>query len=98
MMSISPQFGHGVRLAKKLLPSIQNAGHRPCVLDTLMRDSTRPYWKSNLPYVLIRPEVYWQVVLPLIGSGGHAEPGVGCLRTWITRLPAPSILALSLLV
>ncbi len=42
MMSISPQLGHGVLVSKKLLPSNQNAGHSPGVLDTLIRASTRP--------------------------------------------------------
>ena len=41
MMSISPQLGHGVPL-KKLAPSSQNAGQRPCVPDTLMFASTCP--------------------------------------------------------
>ena len=84
MMSISPLYGHG-RPVRKSAPIIQNAGHRPLPLGTLIRASTRPYWKVNLLPVFIRCEVYSP-------AAGGPPGGPRC-----TRCPAPSMLALLLL-
>src|SRR3954447_24587496 len=56
MMSPSPLYGHG-RPVRKSAPIIQNAGQKPWPFGTLMRASTRPYWKLNLLPVFIRCEV-----------------------------------------
>src|SRR5512133_2549529 len=83
--STSPEAGQPT--VGKFAPSSQNAGHRPCVPDTLIRASTCPYVKLNLPAVLIRPDVYWH------GPPGQLEPAVTSRRASMTRLPAPSVLA-----
>ena len=90
MMSISPQDGHPT--LGKLAPSIQRAGHSPAVPLTLMRASMCPYVNANDVDVFNRDDVYWH------GPLGQAEPGVTSLRASITRLPAPSVDALRLLV
>ena len=56
MMSISPLYGHGLPV-RKSAPIIQKAGQKPLPLLTLIRASTRPYWKWNLLPVFIRCEV-----------------------------------------
>ncbi len=56
MMSISPESGQLTGV-----PSIQNAGHMPCPRGIFIRASTCPYCAVNLPEVLSRAEVYWQV-------------------------------------
>src|SRR5687768_2629575 len=86
MMSISPLVGQPT--LPMLLPSIQNAGHRPCPRGTRRRASNRPYACVNVADVSMRAEVYWHEPYQ------HEKPDGFSRRAVMTRLPAPSCAAL----
>ena len=57
MMSVSPDAGHETEGSSTLLPSSQKAGQKPSPTGSFIRALTRPWLKSNLVLVSIRPEV-----------------------------------------